>query len=389
MSACNFCEVLPETDAPPESGTVYLACPLAHTEDKLRRYFLSCGIPFTEPSHSILAVPLAPGRLAQMSSELGEALDAPELQGIKSFLLPEGAAPSLGDLMQMQPLESLLARVKGAWLIAMLREDRLTTHFQPIVSTQNPNHVFAYEALLRGRQTDGQLVPPSEIFGVALAANLLNQLERAGRAATVRAASEAGITTKVFINFNPSTIYDPVFCLRNTLNAIAHSHLTPEQVVFEVIESTEVKDTKHLLRVLNFYRERGFQVALDDMGAGYSSLNLMTKLKPDYIKLDLELIHCVDQDPYKAQIAAKMLELAQSLGLKTIAEGIETEGEWEWARQHGADYVQGFLFARPAYPPPVPVLPPLLKAIYDGHVREQAGRAGITQEMGVLLRDQG
>ena len=388
MPACNYCEVLPETDAPPETGTLYLAPPLIHTEDKLRRYFLSCGIPYSEPSPSILAVPLAPGRLQQMSNELVETLDAPEILGVKSLLLPEGAAPALGNLMQMQPLETLLGRVKGGWLIAMLRENRLVTHFQPIVSTQNPNHVFAYEALLRGRQTDGQLVPPSEIFGVALAANLLNQLERAGRAVTVRAASEAALTTKVFINFNPATIYDPVFCLRSTLNAIAHSHLSPEQIVFEVIESTEVKDTKHLLRVLNFYRERGFQVALDDMGAGYSSLNLMTKLKPDYIKLDLELIHCVNQDPYKAQIASKLLELAQSLGLKTIAEGIENEGEWEWARAHGADYVQGFLFARPAFPPPVPVLPPLLKAIYDGHVREQAGREGITGEAEALIRQQ-
>jgi len=150
--------------------------------------------------------------------------------------------------------------------------------------------------------------------------------------------------------------------------------------VFEVIESSEIKDTRQLLRILDFYRARGFGVALDDMGAGYSSLNMMTKLRPDYVKLDIELIHHVDRGSYKAQIAGKMLELAQGLGLKTIAEGVETEEEWQWARAHGADYLQGFLFAHPAFPPPLPVMPPSLQARYDGLVREENARPDATRD---------
>ena len=373
MAACNYCEVLPPSDAPPDSGTLYLAPPLAHTESKLRRYFEGCGIPYSEPAPSILAVPLAPGRLTQMGEEIGGALDAPEVENVKSLLLADGAALALGDLMRMESLETLLARVRGAWLVAMLREGRLATQFQPVVETSDPRRVYAYEALLRGRQPDGSLVAPGEIFGVALAANLLNQLERAGRAATVRAASDAALTTKVFINFSPATIYDPVFCLRSTLQTIQRSNITADQIVFEVVESEEVKNTTHLLRVLNFYRERGFQVALDDVGAGYASLNLLTKLRPDYVKLDIELIHQVDRDPYKAHIAGKLLELARDLGLKTIAEGVETEAEWQWARARGADYCQGFLFARPAAPPPLPDLPPSLRALANGHVTDTPG----------------
>jgi len=382
MAVCNYCEILPESNAPPDSGTLYLAPPLSHTETKLRRYFEGCGIPYSEPSPSILAVPLAPGRLKQLGEEVADALDAPEIATIKSLLLAEGAAPALGDLMRMEPLGTLLGRVQGEWLIAMLREDRLTTHFQPIVQADDPSRVFGYEALLRGRQGDGSLVPPSEVFGVAGTANLINQLERAGRAATVRAASDAAITTKLFINFNPSTVYDPVLCLRSTLQAIARSNISPEQIVFEVVESTQVVNTTHLLRIMDFYRERGFQVALDDVGAGYSTLNLLTRLRPDFIKLDIELIHRVDRDPYKAQIAGKLLELAQALGMKTIAEGVETEEEWHWALDHGADLCQGFLFARPASPPPLPVLPPALVALYGEHITEIPGRAGVTQESG-------
>ncbi len=387
MTTCNYCEVLPASSAPPEEGTLYLAAPLSHTENKLRQYFQSCGIPFLEPSPSILAVPLAPGRLLQLSKELELTLNSPEQQAIKALMLPLGVEPSIADLMQMQTLTSLLARVRGEWLISMIRENRLVTHFQPIVQTTQPNYVFGYEALLRGSQTDGTLVSPGEIFEVAVSANLLNQLERAGRAATVQSASASALTSRVFVNFNPATIYDPVFCLRSLMRAIERSPIAPEQIVFEVVESTEIKDTKNLLRILDFYRERGFQVALDDMGSGFSTLNLMTKLRPDYVKLDIELIHCVDQDPYKAQIAAKLLEMAQSLNLKTIAEGIETEAEWDWVRRHGADFCQGFLFARPAFPPPLPVLSPALKALFDGHVQELPGRAGITSAAEAFIHE--
>ena len=167
-------------------------------------------------------------------------------------------------------------------------------------------------------------------------------------------AARCGVSGPLFINFNPSTIYDPAFCLRSTLQAVKATNIKPEHLIFEVVESTDVKDVKHLLRIVDFYRERGFRVPLDDVGTGFNSLSMLTKLKPDFLKLDVELVNCVDHDPYKAVIARKLLELAQDLGIATIAEGVETEAEYEWVREHGADFVQGFLFARPANPPPVP-----------------------------------
>jgi EAL domain-containing protein (putative c-di-GMP-specific phosphodiesterase class I) len=75
-------------------------------------------------------------------------------------------------------------------------------------------------------------------------------------------------------------------------------------------------------------------------------------LTPDYIKLDREVIAGVDCDPYKATIAAKLLETAHALGIKTVAEGVETAGEFAWTAAHGADFVQGFYVAQPAVPPP-------------------------------------
>lgn len=154
-----------------------------------------------------------------------------------------------------------------------------------------------------------------------------------------------GVEGNLFINFTPAAVYDPVFCLRSTVEAVEAAGISPERIVFEVTETEEAKDVDHLKNIAAFYREKGFRVALDDVGSGYSSLNMIHRLRPDFIKLDMQLVRGVDQDPYKALVAGKVLEMARGLGVETIVEGVETEGELAWAREQGAT------FARPQSPP--------------------------------------
>lgn len=351
-SGCVRCETVPS--AIPQSGTLFIAPPLAHTQATIRTYLREAEIAYTEPFPAILAIALGGDKIQKLSKELKGRLSVSEMQDSKSLIVAEGTVPSLFDLMQMQPLSILLGRLQGEWLLDMMRENRLTSHFQPIVSSTDPSHVFAYECLLRGTEEDGTMVYPDRIFGAAATADLLFQLDRAARITAVRSAAEHKPQGKLFINFNPSSIYDPTYCLRTTLNAVQAAGLSPESIVFEVVESSEAHDVNHLVNIVSYYRDKGFQVALDDLGAGFSSLNLLTRLKPDFVKMDVQLIRDVDTDIYKAQVASKLLEMSQALGIQTIAEGVETEAEWRWVRDHGADYVQGYLFARPTSPPPLP-----------------------------------
>ncbi len=170
----------------------------------------------------------------------------------------------------------------------------------------------------------------------------------------IRRAAEYGIESNIFINFNPTSIYDPTYCLQSMMDAFKDTDLHPEQVVFEITEGQRVKDVRHLLNIVDFYRDSGFRIALDDLGAGYSSLNLLSKLKPGFVKLDIELVRDVGTDPYKSQVAAKILELAEGLDVAVVAEGVESGEEWHWLKKHGADYLQGYLFARPASRPLLP-----------------------------------
>jgi EAL domain-containing protein (putative c-di-GMP-specific phosphodiesterase class I) len=352
---CTKCDTLP---APlPEEGVLYLAPPEGAIFSKIKTGILSMGIRVDQPLPGMMAVPVGPGDLARMCTDVFAMLGGPERLDTRCVLLAKDEAPGLSTLLQMISLSGLLARIDGQWLVDVIAQKRLVPHFQPIVSCQDPSVVFAYECLIRGVAEDGTLVPPSELFGRARSSELLFQLDRGARLAIIAKAVELGIGSNLFINFTPSAIYDPAYCLRTTVAAIEASHITPNHIVFEVVESAEIEDTDHLLRILEYYRSHGYRVALDDLGAGYASLNLLTKLRPDFVKLDMHLIHNVDTDDYKARILSTLIDLARKLEIPVVAEGIETVGEWQWLKAAGADYLQGFLFARPAAVPPIPQVP--------------------------------
>ena len=366
MTQCARCAVAP----PPisEVGTLCIAPPLSHTAKSLRGLLERLDLPFAEPSPNLLRIPLADVDLGELAEGLGDALSRAELRDTNSLVVADGMDPSLADLAAMRPLSTLVARIRAGWFTAMLREERLTSHFQPIVRADAPEVAFAYECLLRGVADDGSLVPPGRMYEAARDADLLFPLDRAARLSAIRCAASHGLDvgeTRLFINFNPTSIYDPNFCLRTTVAAISETAFRPDRVVFEVVESDHVDDFDHLARIADFYREAGFKIALDDLGAGYGSLNLLTRLKPDFVKLDMHLIRGVDRDRYKAGLVRKLLEMARDLEIESVAEGIETEAEWSWVRDHGVDYVQGYLFARPACPPP-PSRFPLVEAAING-----------------------
>ena len=225
--------------------------------------------------------------------------------------------------------------------------------FQPIVAAANTADIFAYECLMRGTAADGALIAPMRLLDAAGEADLLFQLDRQAREAAVRQARAAGIQRKIFINFSPNAIYDPAFCLRTTVGILEELQVTPSEVVFEVGESHAIQRLDHVRRILNFYRDKGFLIALDDLGAGYASLNYLHALRPDFIKIDIGLVHGVDADAFKAEVARRLIETALALDIRVIAEGVETPEEFRWLRHAGAQYLQGYLFGRPqAVPAP-------------------------------------
>lgn len=254
----------------------------------------------------------------------------------------------VGDFAKIISLQELRGFIEGGWLIDILENRRFTSHFQPIFDKDGQS-IFGHEALFRGIDHQGEIIPPDKMFGMATDANLLFQLDLAARCSAVDCAHEQGLSgdKKLFINFNPSSIYDPSYCLRETTKYISDLGIKPEQIVFEVVESHHVENKDHLREILTFYRQAGFDVALDDVGSGYSGLNLMRDLKPSYVKIDMDLIRNVDKDDYRQNIVSNLISMTHANAGRVICEGIETQEEFDWLQNHKADLMQGFLLARP------------------------------------------
>jgi EAL domain-containing protein (putative c-di-GMP-specific phosphodiesterase class I) len=333
-------------------GTVYFWFPLGHTLSKVTTALADQRIDASvDRDDGVVRVDLGVAPVDRLISTMEPLLSSREQDDTRVLHMPDGGRPALSDVARVMSLTEFAEVSRADKLRWVLTEERLTSHYQPIVSVDEPTHIYAQEALLRGIDDDGSHISPAGLFRQARASGLLFQLDLAARRSAILNADRHNMSSKLFVNFSPAAIYDPVYCLRTTVGAVRQSGLARDQVVFEVIESDKADDPEHLLRILDHYRAAGFKVALDDIGAGYGSLNLLSQLRPDYIKLDMQLIRGVHEDPYKAMIASKLLEMANALGVKSIVEGVETRDELHWARENGADFAQGYFIARPAASP--------------------------------------
>jgi len=336
----------------PESAILYLTVSRTDVKTLLYTSTHGIGLDFYEPFPNVFAVRVTEVEMVRLAAAWLDVLPVDDLENAKCLLRCSTEPPASADFMRAQSLARLVDWVNSQWLNDLIATGRLLTHFQPIVCSANPDSVYGYECLLRGEGTSGALINPWRLYTVARRAGILEHLDDAARLKAIESACKNRLETCVFINFNPRSIDDPYRSLESALGAALASPNSPGNYVFEVVESEEMSDTGALVEIAEHIRMAGCRVALDDVGAGYNSLNMISLLKPELIKLDMCMIRDVHRDPYKARVTSKLLDLARELRIQTVVEGIETACEWQWACDHGADFAQGFLFARPAEVPP-------------------------------------
>ncbi|OUL35847.1 diguanylate cyclase [Nostoc sp. T09] len=335
-----------------EAGRLFLWFPVPHTLKKVTSYLQQFALAY-ELMHERpgLSLDCGPGQAQEIARNLAQILAPRELKETQVLFIRGAIQPQLQDFSDIASLQRFIKYNQSDWLVDMLATERFTSYFQPIVSIKDTSQIYGYESLLRGLDEQGNLLPPGPILELATEAGLLPQLDRVARLSTITQFKHHQVKGHIFINFSPTALYDPVSCLRSTVEAIDQAGISHERVVFEVVESDNPQDLAHLKAVLQYYRDAGFLVALDDLGSGYSGLNLLHQLRPDFIKLDMELIRDVHQDLYKASITEKLLEIAQKLNIQTVAEGIECIEELNWLRERNATFAQGYLIAKPSAVP--------------------------------------
>ena len=214
--------------------------------------------------------------------------------------------------------------------------------FQPIVDV-TLKRISGYEALVRG--SEGQ--PAATILSQVTADNRY-AFDQACRVKAIEQAAALGLDRRLSINFLPNAVYDPKACIRATLAAAKRVNFPLDLITFEITEDERITDSAHLLGIITEYRRHGFRVALDDFGADYAGLNSLASLTADIVKLDMALVRDIDHDKRRRIITLGMIKVCQDLGIDIVAEGVERPGELTVLKDAGVQYVQGFLFARPA-----------------------------------------
>ncbi|MEK7772660.1 MAG: EAL domain-containing protein, partial [Pseudomonadota bacterium] len=176
---------------------------------------------------------------------------------------------------------------------------------------------------------------------------LLLELERLCRQVTLEAFVQLKLIGKLFLNVSPECLLEPNFRNGETLDYMRSIGLEPHRVVIELTENQPTYDYSLLLEAVRHYRSMGLEIAIDDLGEGFSSLRLWFELRPEYVKVDQHFIQNINQDSVKLQFVRSIQQIAENSNTQIIAEGIETHAEFMIIKDLGILFGQGYYIARP------------------------------------------
>jgi len=226
----------------------------------------------------------------------------------------------------------------GQHLLDIIARRQLSSLFQPIVDMKT-GQIIAYEGLIRG-PSDSPLHSPLNLFKAARSNNLTREVEYLCRRAVLERFAELKLPGKLFLNVSPESLVLKQDGSRGgeTLGYIHQIGINPANVIIELTENQPTYDYELMREAVLHYRKMGFQIAIDDLGEGFSSLRLWSELRPEYVKVDMHFIQGINADPVKLQFVRSIQEIADKSNTLVIAEGIEKQAELLVLRDLGVAY---------------------------------------------------
>ncbi|WP_052144890.1 EAL domain-containing protein [Halalkalibacter okhensis] len=337
MNDCQRCSQFPEL-----KSKGYL---LFHSKNTMITHSLKKIVQKYEENDSLVFVPYTSfEHLEEMVLKIRASFTKEEKEQLVGTYTDENK--NQNRFVNMTSFPVLSERLKNRDFVSIINKRMFTQHLQPIISLQQ-NDVFGYEFLLRPLP-NGYPFSPGELFSFSQRAGLQSNLDSQARIASIEISSrlvKPGV--KRFINFLPSSIYDPNHCLKSTFKAVEKYGVAPTDLVFEVVETEKIQNMDHLKMIFRTYQEHGMKVALDDLGSGFSSVEVLKELKPNFTKIDRSLIAYCDQDQEKQSRIKEILDIGNAYGMTVLAEGIERPEEAQFCQQVGISLAQGYFFGKP------------------------------------------
>ena len=246
-------------------------------------------------------------------------------------------AEIVADQLDRDQLETEKRRLEWSRIHSILERDSVDVEFQPVFDLLDCS-IVSLEAL--ARFWTEPMRSPSVWFAEANEVGLGAELELAAIRSALQRIDEFPEGVALALNVSPATALDPRFC--ELLLGLA------ERIVIEITEHAQVDDYDALAAALAPLRERGAQLAIDDVGAGFANLRHILRLAPDIVKLDLSLTQEISRDPARRALATSLVGFAGGVGARIVAEGISSDEDLTLLRALGVNYGQGFYLARPS-----------------------------------------
>jgi diguanylate cyclase (GGDEF)-like protein/PAS domain S-box-containing protein len=307
--------------------------------------------------HDALAAPFdIDGTEVFVSASIGISVypdDAPDVQTLlarseSAMLASKRAGPGGFAVCDVGTVDSATKFEFVTKLRRAVERREWELHYQPIVELAT-GAVQGVEGLIRWRTGDGELIPPNEFIPLAEELGLIEAIGDWVVEELVRQDQEwrsEGLELEMGFNLSPRQFWQPDLSER-ILSRLDERRINPSHIVVEITENSAMRDPERASAVLWDLHARGLRLALDDFGVGYSSLWRLQNLPVDVLKIDRSLVSQLDTNQKSATIVGAFIQVGHSLGMTTLAEGIETEGEWRFLAEHGCQLGQGYYFSRP------------------------------------------
>lgn len=224
--------------------------------------------------------------------------------------------------------------------------------FQPIVDT-HARTVYSHEALVRGLHNE----PAYQILQ-RYTGDQVSVFDAVCRAKAIEVAVRIGINTHLNLNFLPSAVLDMDRGLNSTIEAADRHSFPLDRIILEATEVEAIADHARFAQTVNEYRRVGIKLAIDDFGAGYAGLSLLSEFQPDIVKLDMGLVRGIQSHGPRQAIVRAIAQICMDLGIDFVVEGVETIDEFVWFNDLGVYLYQGYLFAKPMFEAMPPIYIP-------------------------------
>jgi EAL domain-containing protein (putative c-di-GMP-specific phosphodiesterase class I) len=253
----------------------------------------------------------------------------------------------------MQQLEMYQQRLLND-LSRAIEEKQFVVYYQPKYDIQSePPRLTSAEALVRWRHPELGMISPGDFIPLFENNGVINQVDSYVWAVAARQIAEwrdkLGYTLPLSVNLSRTEIFDPK--LESYLDALlAENSLTSGDLKLEVTESAYTDNAAEMIDIVGELRKTGYEIEMDDFGSGYSSLNMLSSMPIDVLKMDMKFIRNVEEDVRNFRMIELILDIAKFLEVPVVAEGVETEEQMKMLKDAKCALVQGYYFSRPLPP---------------------------------------